>query len=125
MRCVYRRTVHRHLILVRSKRDIHKLKTPVTFWATGVSIKMERAKRLDLILLLMQKFADNKFYVIYKNSNTAGNAPDKNDKFPAEKMRVWAEEIDEIIHVWPVIGQGVQQGLLAIVRAQALRSTDA
>jgi len=40
-------------------------------------------------------------------------------------MRVWAEEIDEIIRVWPVIGQGVQQGLLAIVRAQGLRSTDA
>jgi hypothetical protein len=67
MRCVYRRTVHRHLILVRNKRDIRKLKTPVTFWATGVSMKMERAKRLELILLLMQTFADNKFYVTYKN----------------------------------------------------------
>ena len=86
---------------------------------------MERAKRLELIRLLMQTFADNECCVNYKNSNTAGNAPDKNDKFPAEKMRVWAEEIDEIIHVWPGIGQGVQQGLLAIVRAQGLRSTDA
>ena len=89
------------------------------------SIKMERAKRLELIGLLMQISADNEFCVTYNNSNTAGNAPDKNDKFPAEKMRVWAEEIDEIIHVWPVIGQGIQQGLLAIVRAQGLRSTDA
>ena len=87
--------------------------------------KLERAKRLELIRLLMQTFADYECCVNYNNSNTAGNAPDKNDKFPAEKMRVWAEEIDEIIHVWPVIGQGVQQGLLAIVRAQGLRSTDA
>ena len=40
-------------------------------------------------------------------------------------MRIWAGEIDEIIRVWPVIGQGVQQGILAIAHAQNLRSADA
>jgi hypothetical protein len=57
-------------------------------------------------------------------ANVAGHAPDKIGGFPVEKMWAWAGEIDEIIRVWPVIGQGVQQGLLAIVRAQGLRSKD-
>ena len=86
---------------------------------------MERAKRLELISLLLQVFADSEYCETFKKSNTAGHAPDKNGEFCVEKMRIWAAEIDEIIRVWPVIGPGVQQGLLAIVRAQGLRSTDA
>ena len=85
---------------------------------------MERAKRLELIDLLLQVSVDKISCEISTKSNAAGHALDKNSDFCVEKMRIWAGEIDEIIRVWPVIGQGVQQGLLAIVRAQNLRSTD-
>ena len=83
-----------------------------------------RPTKLELIGLLLQVFAYNECCETLKKSNTAGHAPDKNGEFCVEKMRIWAAEIDEIIRGWPVIGPGVQQGLLAIVRAQGLRSTD-
>ena len=86
---------------------------------------MERAKRLELIALLLQASINERCCETKPEANAAGHAPDKIRGFPTEKVRVWAEEIDEIIRVWPVIGQGVQQGLLAFVRAQGLRSTDA
>jgi hypothetical protein len=86
---------------------------------------MERAKRLELIALLLQTSTDYICCETVAEVNVAGHAPDKIGGFPVEKMRVWAGEIDEIIRGWPVIGQGVQQGLLAIVCAQGLRSTDA
>ncbi len=85
---------------------------------------MERAKRLELIALLLQASINDGYCETKPEVNVAGHAPDKIGGFPVEKMQVWAGEIDEIIRVWPVIGQGVQQGLLAIVRAQGLRSTD-
>ena len=85
---------------------------------------MERAKRLELIALLLQTSTDDRCCETNTEINVAGHAPGKIREFPAEKMRAGAGEIDEIIRVWPVIGQGVQQGLLAIVRAQGLRSKD-
>ena len=86
---------------------------------------MERAKRLELIALLLQASINDRYCETVAEVNVAGHAPDEIRGFPVEKMRGWAGEIDEIIRSWPVIGQGVQQGLLAIVRAQGLRSTAA
>jgi hypothetical protein len=78
-----------------------------------------------LIVLLLQESINERCCETTAEANVVGHAPDKIGGFPVEKMRGWAGEIDEIIRVWPVIGQGVQQCLMAIVRAQALRSTDA
>jgi hypothetical protein len=59
---------------------------------------------------------------VLNGADAAGNAHAKSCEFPAEKVAAWAEELDEIVCAWPMIGESVQHGLLAIVRAQSRRA---
>jgi len=80
---------------------------------------MERAKRLELITLLLQAAIEPDTYDFNEELNAAGHAQAENRDFPLEKLQQWAAELDEIVRAWPITGAGLQQGLMAIVRAQS------
>ena len=83
---------------------------------------MERAKRLELTRTLLQACSEKETYATAAILDVAGNAQAKNHRFPTEKVQAWAEELDEIVCAWPMIGYSVQHGLMAIVRSQCSRS---
>jgi hypothetical protein len=93
-----------------------------TAWSTGVSLKLERAKRLELLRALLQEANREEPITTTNSCDAAGNAQAKSREFPIEKVAAWAEELDEIVCAWPMVGESVQHGLLAIVRAQSSRS---
>ena len=83
---------------------------------------MERAKRLELLRALLQEANREGLLATSNGYDAAGNAQGGNRGLPVEKVQVWAEELDEIVCAWPMIGESVQYGLMAIVRAQSSRS---
>jgi len=83
---------------------------------------MERAKRLELLRMLLQEANQEYPAESWNNFDAAGNAQTKSRKISIGKVAVWAEELDEIVGVWPMIGESVRRGLMAIIRAQNSRS---
>ena len=83
---------------------------------------MERAKRLELLRVLLQEAKQEYHAEALNGSDAAGNAQTKSRKISIGKVAEWAEELDEIVGVWPMIGESVRQGLMAIIRAQSSRS---
>lgn len=83
---------------------------------------MERAKRLELLRALLQAANQEDPIATMNSPDAAGNAQVKSREFPIEKVVAWAEELEEIVRAWPMIGESVQHGLIAIVRAQSSRT---
>ena len=72
--------------------------------------------------MLLQE-ANRECLIATSNSyDAAGYAQGEIRGFLIEKLAAWAEELDELVCAWPMIGESVQHGLLAIVRAQSRRA---
>jgi hypothetical protein len=83
---------------------------------------MERAKRLELLRELLQACSEEATCAAVANPDVAGDAHTNKRGFSAEKVQAWADELDEIVRAWPIIGNSIQHGLMAIIRAQTTQS---
>ncbi len=80
------------------------------------------SQRLELLRALLQEANREGLLATSNGYDAAGNAQGGNSGLPAEKVPAWAEELDDIVCAWPMIGESVQHGLMVIVRAQSSRS---
>ena len=85
--------------------------------------QMERAKRLELIISLLQACLDQRVYDTAKCLDAQRDAHETNPAFSRGKVAAWAADLDEVVHAWPSIDSNVQTGLLAIVRSQKIAPT--
>jgi hypothetical protein len=92
------------------------MKKPAEMGPAG-SLKMERAKRLELLRSLLQSCLDEASYNSLMKAGAQGGA--HVDKAPETdpKLDVWVTEMEEIIETWPKIEPTLRKGLLAIVRS--------
>lgn len=82
-----------------------------------VSIKLERAKRLELISLVLQVCLGKDAYEILVGRCVAGHAQAPERVSPTNEVEVWNHELQEIMTVWPKIRERVQHGVMTVVRS--------
>ncbi len=88
-------------------------------------LKMERAKRLELIRDILQPYLNSYTYDTVLPSNAAIDASQFKAAVSSDQLNAWTTELEEIVRAWPMLNPSVQGGLMAIIRSQATEQSQA
>lgn len=78
---------------------------------------MERAKRLELLHLLLQSCLGDETYNSLMKGGAQGGAHAEKAPEIDYNLQAWVAEMEEVIEAWPTIEPNVRVRLMAIVRS--------
>jgi len=91
----------------------------------GDILKLERAKRLELIRMILHHYVNQRTYEIITSPVAAGNTSQFLAGKKSHQLDVWTTQMDEIMKAWPAMNSKVQDGLMTIIRSQAPSTSQA